>query len=67
MALYKFFLKNVQKGVGSFIKRWKNKVDEEKRIMKFTHILDMKTQSIIKTKFLIALKKTKCELEKKEL
>ena len=59
MSLYKFFLKNVKASVGSYIKRWKNKIDEEKRILKFTQIVDVKTQSMIKTKFLIALRKTK--------
>jgi len=28
MALYKFFSKNIQLNVGSYIRRWKNKIDE---------------------------------------
>ncbi len=67
MSLYKFFLKNVKTNVGSYIRRWKNKIDEENRILKFAQILDIKTQSMMKTKFLMALRKTKSELEKKEL
>ncbi len=67
MSLYKFFLKNVKNSVGSYIRRWKNKIDEENKIVKFTQILDTKAQSIIKSRFLMALTKTKSELEKKSL
>jgi len=35
MSIYKFFSKNVQKNVGKYIQKWKNKIDEEKRIMSF--------------------------------
>jgi hypothetical protein len=67
MSLYKFFLKNVKISVGSYIRRWKNKIDEDNRILRFTQILDIKAQSIIKTRFLMALTRTKSELEKKSL
>jgi len=37
MSIYKFFAKNIKNNVGKYIKRWKNKVDEEKRIMSFVN------------------------------
>ena len=65
MSLYKFFMKNVKVKVGSYIWKWKNKVDDEKIIIKFVNVLDSKTQSMIKIKFLLALQRTKGELQKK--
>ena len=44
MSLYKFFMKNVKVKVGSYIWKWKNKVDDEKIIIKFVNVLDSKTQ-----------------------
>lgn len=65
MAIYKFFLKNIKSKVGSYIWKWKDKVQEEKRIVRFVKVLDQKTQSIIQVKFLLALQKTKGELRNK--
>ena len=39
MSIYKFFAKNIKNNVGKYIKRWKNKVDEEKRIISFVNNL----------------------------
>jgi hypothetical protein len=62
MSVYKFFSKNIQKNVGSYLKRWKKKVDEEKRIIRFVDLLDSKAKSMTKLKLLLAFQKTKGEL-----
>lgn len=59
MSLYKFFSKNVKNYVGTYIWRWKNKIDQEKRILRFVEIVDTKSKSMIKTKFLLAIQKSK--------
>ena len=43
MSIYKFFAKNIKNNVGKYIKRWKNKVDEEKKIISFVNNLQRKT------------------------
>lgn len=64
MTIYRFFLKNIRLKVGSFLWKWKNKVEDEKRVLHFVQILDRKTQSMVKTKFLIALQKSKQEFQR---
>lgn len=59
MSIYKFFARNVKKNIGEYIWKWKNKVEEEKRIMNFVKTLERKTESIVKTKLFSVIQKTK--------
>jgi hypothetical protein len=57
LGLYNFFVKNIKCKYSSIIKRWRDRVKREKRVLEFATILERKSRNLLKGKFMLYINK----------